>query len=194
MLRPLAGAVAKAGGTANHVTVAACLLSWIYGVLLLAFPACAALWFGLAPFLFLRMALNAIDGILAREHGQKSRLGALLNEMGDVLADAALFVPLALVPQVSGWAVTLFVWMALLTEFAGVLALLVAAPRRYDGPMGKSDRAFCIGLAGLVIGTSLLRSWNSAPVLTIGLLVGSALMALTTSNRLRRALNSPGAV
>ena len=37
------------------------------------------------------MAFNAIDGMLAREFGQKSRLGAYLNELTDVVSDAALY-------------------------------------------------------------------------------------------------------
>ena len=52
----------------------------------------------LPAVLFLRMALNAMDGMLAREHGQKTSLGALLNELGDVIADAGLYLPLAVVP------------------------------------------------------------------------------------------------
>jgi CDP-diacylglycerol--glycerol-3-phosphate 3-phosphatidyltransferase len=35
------------------------------------------------------MALNAIDGMLAREHDMQSPLGAMLNELGDVLSDVA---------------------------------------------------------------------------------------------------------
>ena len=50
--------------------------------------------------LFLRMALNAIDGMMAREFGQKSRLGAVLNELGDVLSDACLYLPFALLAPV----------------------------------------------------------------------------------------------
>jgi CDP-diacylglycerol--glycerol-3-phosphate 3-phosphatidyltransferase len=40
------------------------------------------------------MALNAIDGMLAKEFALKSRLGAMLNELGDVFSDAALYLPL----------------------------------------------------------------------------------------------------
>jgi len=43
------------------------------------------------------MALNAIDGMLAREFGQKSRLGACLNELCDVVSDATLYLPFAFV-------------------------------------------------------------------------------------------------
>jgi CDP-diacylglycerol--glycerol-3-phosphate 3-phosphatidyltransferase len=59
-------------------------------------------WLLLLPVvMFLRMALNAVDGMLAREHNQKSSLGAVLNELGDVVSDAALYLPLALVPGFS---------------------------------------------------------------------------------------------
>ncbi len=188
LLRPLASALAKAGVTANHVTVAACLLSVLYGFALFCRPGSPLLW-GLMPvWLFVRMALNAIDGILAREFGQKSRLGAILNEMGDVIADAALFAPLALVSGVSVPAVGLFIWMALLTEFAGVLALLVNSPRRYEGPCGKSDRAFLIGVAGLLIAGEYVWDWRIGFLLSCGLYGCSALMAWTTVNRLRNAL------
>jgi CDP-diacylglycerol--glycerol-3-phosphate 3-phosphatidyltransferase len=33
-----------------------------------------------------------------------------------------------------------------MNEFSGVLAKLISGTRRYDGPMGKSDRALLIGL------------------------------------------------
>jgi CDP-diacylglycerol--glycerol-3-phosphate 3-phosphatidyltransferase len=54
------------------------------------------------------MALNAIDGMLAREHGQASRLGAVLNELGDVVADAGLYLPLALTTVFSLWPLAVF--------------------------------------------------------------------------------------
>ena len=47
--------------------------------------------------MFLRMAFNAIDGMLAREFGQQSALGAFLNELTDVVSDAALYLPFAFV-------------------------------------------------------------------------------------------------
>ncbi len=46
------------------------------------------------------MAFNAIDGMLAREHNQQSKLGAFLNELTDVVSDAALYLPFALVRAV----------------------------------------------------------------------------------------------
>ena len=101
LLRPLAGALARAGVTANQVTVAAAVVSVALG----AFVALRApeRWpFLLIPvWMFVRMAFNAIDGMLAREFGQKSRLGAYLNELTDVVSDAALYLPFAFVAPFS---------------------------------------------------------------------------------------------
>ncbi len=188
LLRPFARGLVAAGVTANQVTAAACLLSILYAVLLASFPAAALLWGGLPVWLFLRMAFNALDGIMAREHQQKSRLGALLNEMGDVVADAALFAPLALLPGISTAAVVAVVWLALLTEFAGLLGVLIGASRRYDGPCGKSDRALLLGLAGLLLALPLPEGWNAGHILTAGLCLCAALMLRTVYNRLRAAL------
>ena len=91
------------------------------------------------------MALNAIDGMLAREFGQKSRLGAYLNELGDVVSDAALYAPFALVAPFAPLGVGTVIVLAAMQELAGVLGPPVGASRRYDGPMGKSDRAFVFG-------------------------------------------------
>lgn len=188
LLRPFARGLAAAGVTANQVTVAACLLSLFYAALLACFPTSPLLWGLLPACLFLRMALNALDGILAREHRQQSRPGALLNEMGDVVADAALFAPLALLPGVPAALVACVIWLALLTEFAGSLGLLIGASRRYDGPCGKSDRALLLGLAGLLTALPLPDGWQAGHILTGGLCLCAALMLWTIFNRLRAAL------
>lgn len=193
LLRPFARGLAAVGMTANQVTTTACLLSILYAVLLACFPAASLAWGLLPVWLVLRMAFNALDGIMAREHQQKSRLGALLNEMGDVVADAALFAPLALLPGISTAAVAAVVWLALLTEFAGLLGVLIGASRRYDGPCGKSDRALLLGLAGLLIALPLPAGWNAGHILTAGLCVCAALMLRTVYNRLRAALKETAA-
>jgi len=151
-LRPLAAALARRGVTANQVTVATCVVSVVLGALVaLQLPATRAfLW--IPAWMFLRMALNALDGVLAREFGQQSRLGAYLNELTDVIAEAALIAPFALLPPFSAtWTVAVIV-LAALSEYAGALGPLVGASRRYDGPLGKSDRAFVFGALGLAVG------------------------------------------
>ena len=73
------------------------------------------------------------------------------------------------------------VWFAAVSELAGALGPMVKAPRAYDGPMGKSDRAFVFGALGLAVGLGLnLPAWLVA--LPIVLCV---LMALNCVKRIR---------
>ena len=165
LLRPFVRRLHALGITANQVTLAACAISITLGVWLYAAApgprAASNAWFLLVPlWMFLRMAFNAIDGMLAREFGQQSKLGAYLNELTDVIADAALALPFAAVAPFDPVWVATYVVLAGLSEFAGALGPTVGATRRYDGPMGKSDRAFALGAIALWIAVAgLLPSW-----------------------------------
>lgn len=189
LLRPLLRALIAVGITANHVTLGAMLASIAYGAWLGLQPHGPLPWLLFPAFLFLRMALNAIDGMLAREYGQQSRLGGILNEVGDVVSDAALYLPFAIVLAQPAW-VVLAVALALLTEFVGVLGPGLGAVRRYDGPMGKSDRAFVYGAYALALGL-----WPQAVTWGVWVFALSAvLMALTCVNRARAILQEGGHV
>jgi CDP-diacylglycerol--glycerol-3-phosphate 3-phosphatidyltransferase len=184
LLRPLVQGLAGAGVTANQVTLAAAGLSIVAGAVLALRSEQASIWFLLPVVLFLRMALNAIDGMLAREHGQKSALGAFLNELCDVISDAALYLPFALVPGVQMIVVIVAVLLAALSEMAGVVAIQVGAERRYDGPMGKSDRALAFGFLAVLVGLGLIpASWLTWAISLIALLT-----AWTIVNRVRAGL------
>ena len=136
-LRPAVMRLARAGVTANQVTLAAIAGSVAVGALAAALAVPAA--FLLIPvWLGLRMALNAADGMLARECGQKSRLGAYLNEIGDVVSDAALTLPFWFVPAIGPAPVAAAIALAILAELAGVLGPAIGASRRYDGPMARA--------------------------------------------------------
>ena len=184
LLRPVFVALHRTGITANTITVVAMVASVAYGGWLAGVPGNRWAWLLLPAFLFVRMALNALDGMLAREYNQQSRLGAILNETGDVVADTALYAPFGLLPGVAGGLVLLVVFLALLSEFVGVLGQVVGAERRYDGPSGKSDRAFLFGAVALAVGLGL----PVAPYLNY-LFGGLALLLLLTIwNRTRQAL------
>lgn len=152
LLRPLARFLAGSGVTANHITVAACLLSVGLGLLLTYRVQERSLFLALPVFLFVRMAMNALDGMLAREFGQQSDLGAYLNELTDVVSDGFLFLPFAFLPELEPLWMGAVIWLAAVSEMAGAVAVMIGAGRRYDGPMGKSDRAFVFGALALWIG------------------------------------------
>ncbi len=184
LLRPICKGLAIAGVSANQVTVAAMAISLLVGGLFAAYPTSAWAAFLLPIWLFLRMALNAIDGMLAREHNMQSALGGMLNEIGDVISDTALYLPFALVPGLAPQLVIAVVLISIFTEMAGVVAIQIGASRRYDGPMGKSDRAFVFGMLALLLGLGVETAWW----MNAGLGVVALLTAWTVINRCHKAL------
>ena len=184
--RPATNWLAGHGVTANQVTLFAAVLSLATGALVAARPLWPVALLSVPAALFVRMALNAVDGMLAREHNMKTRLGAVLNELGDVVSDAGLYLPLALVPGVSPIGVTLVTILGIISEMAGVVAVQIGADRRYDGPLGKSDRAFVFGGIYLLLGCGV----EPGKWLNVVWSILALLAVVTIWNRSRRALET----
>jgi len=163
LLRPLLGSLVKAGVTANHLTLVAIMGSVCVGWITALCYDNPAVLFVIPLWLFVRMALNALDGMAAREHNMASKLGAVLNEVGDVVSDAVLYLPLALFSPRSLWPIVLFTIGSVLNEFCGVLGQALKGKRHYEGPMGKSDRALFVGALTLVTGLipQVTAAWPS---------------------------------
>jgi CDP-diacylglycerol--glycerol-3-phosphate 3-phosphatidyltransferase len=176
--------IAALGMTPNTVTLIAITGSIAVGAAVSFSASRPALLLLLPAWLFLRMALNAIDGMMARELNMSTQVGAVLNEMGDAVSDLGLYLPLALVYEPARWPVIAFSIGAVLTEFSGVLGRALGARRHYEGPMGKSDRAFIVGALGLATylfpGISKAWPWIFA--------IAAVLTLLTCLNRLSQAL------
>lgn len=185
ILRPAVRTLAASGVTANAVTLLAMFVSlalatWLY----LSGPRQTTLFLLLPLWMFLRMALNAIDGMLAREFGQKSALGAYLNELTDVVSDAALYLPFVEIAPFGWGSVGCLIFLSSVSEMAGALGPMVGAPRQYDGPMGKSDRAFLFGALGLWLGLA-----GNLPDWLFWLLpIACAAIVLNIINRIRSGL------
>ncbi|MEI6896832.1 MAG: CDP-alcohol phosphatidyltransferase family protein [Psychromonas sp.] len=172
LLRPCVVILAKNNVTANQVTWAALVLSLACGILIYLSHGASWSLLLLPIVLFIRMALNAIDGMLAREHNMKTMKGAMLNEMSDVISDVVLYLPLVFVTGVSPSLLVTFVLIALFTEMAGVVAQAINNDRRYDGPMGKSDRAFVMGLFAILLAFDFLSVTSAMIYLGIVSLLG----------------------
>ncbi|HEY3129803.1 MAG TPA: CDP-alcohol phosphatidyltransferase family protein [Acidobacteriota bacterium] len=184
LLRPLMRYLARRGCTPNEVTGIAVMGSILAGLGVLQAGRWSPLLLLLPLWLFARMALNAIDGMMARELHMASNLGAVLNELGDVLSDLGLYLPLAFLYPRAGWPVVAFSFGAVLAEFSGVLGRALGAARHYEGPMGKSDRAFLVGALCLVT-----FAVPAAFVVWPWVFSAGALLALITCwNRVSRAL------
>lgn len=115
------------------------------GVLASAGAAAALAWLPAGPaalpvavLLAARLAFANLDGALARDTGRTTRRGAILNELGDRVADLLVLAgfltlaPLWLV-ALAGLAATLPSWVSLAGAAAGT-------PRRNGGPVGKTER------------------------------------------------------
>ena len=185
LLRPTVTVLSTYGVTANAVTLAAMAISLALGTwLFLAGPAQPVLFLLLPLWMFLRMALNAVDGMLAKEFGQKSELGAYLNELSDVFSDAALYLPFVFIAPLGWGSVGSVIFLAAVSEMAGALGPMIGAPRQYDGPMGKSDRAFLFGALGLWLGLA-----GSLPDWVFWLFpAASTAILLNTYNRIHSGL------
>ncbi|MGQ0710216.1 MAG: CDP-alcohol phosphatidyltransferase family protein [Rhodoferax sp.] len=180
LLQPLLRFLAHAGVTPNQLTVGTTGLMLLYGAVLALHPETHALWMALPVVMLLRMALNALDGMLANATGQKTRVGAVLNELCDQISDAALYLPFAFAAGLHLGLVVSVVLVASWAEFAGLAALAAGMARRFDGPMGKSDRAAAFGLLGLLVGFSAGPWWTNGLLLLVLLLLG-----WTVANRIR---------
>ena len=178
-LMPVSARLVRAGVVANQVTAVSIVGSLFMGGMLSTFHSHRAL-FGLLPvWLLVRMACATIDGTLAIDFGQKSLFGGILNEVGDVVSDVVLLLPLAFVGPFTPISVGAMVVVTVASEVAGMLGPMIGGSRRVDGPMGKADRGIALGVLGLCICHGQLPfvvAWVALPF--------GSLLTITTLNRL----------
>lgn len=184
LLHPLLVWLHRRGVTANEITVVAIVFSFGIGVLFWEASAVPLFFLALPIGLLVRMILNALDGMMAREFGQTSRLGEVLNEVGDVVSDVFIFFPLLKYHSESLYWVVAFIVLSVLNEFAGVIGKVLGGQRRYEGPMGKSDRALLMGIYGLLAYFGVEIQAYSQVVFAIVI----ALLLLSTFTRLKKGL------
>lgn len=171
--------------TANQITVGSILLSVVIGVLFWSAGISKWLFLSLPIGLLLRMALNALDGMMARKFNQTSKLGEVLNEVGDIISDVIIFFPLLKFQPESLYLIVICIVLSVINEFAGLMGKIVGKERRYDGPMGKSDRALILGLYGLLMFSGV--SISSVSEYIFGTII--ILLVISTYTRLKKSLN-----
>jgi CDP-diacylglycerol--glycerol-3-phosphate 3-phosphatidyltransferase len=184
LFRPAANFMARAGVTANQVTASTILLSLCTGAAVCLWPGQRWPLIAILSAVFVRLAFNHIDGMLAREHGMATPLGGILNELSDVISDAALFLPLAAISGIATWPVFLAVLLGVITEMAGVVGLAIGAGRREDGPLSKKPRGTCFAIIILAI----ILGVPPGGWMNVLLITTLPLMVLTIINRVKGAI------
>jgi CDP-diacylglycerol--glycerol-3-phosphate 3-phosphatidyltransferase len=187
-LRPVLDLLHKMRVTANQITISSLCLSLIIGLLFWFADSCNLFFLALPIGLFLRMALNALDGMMARTYNQQSKKGELLNELGDVVSDLFIFFPLLKFEPSNLYLVVIFISLSVVNEFSGLLGKVISGQRRYEGPMGKSDRAFVMGLYGLLAFLSV----DITPYSVYIFAVINVLLIFSTAIRTAKTLKSNG--
>ena len=183
LLQPLLRRLRSWGVSPNLLTLLGMVLSLAMGIF--AFYGDRTIALILMPIVLLvRMALNALDGMMARQYNLQSKMGALLNEIGDVVSDIMLYYPLYLLFAMDQIWIMCFLLLSALNEFAGLLGQALGGARRYDGPMGKSDRALVVGVLSLLF---LFKAPINGYLTWIWLVVFCLLM-WSTLKRLRNAV------
>lgn len=176
LLMPLVDRAAERGIRPNHLTLAAVGVSALAGVVVAASSATPGLLWIVPVAYLIRMALNAMDGLLAHHHNMSTPGGAILNELSDVVSDALAYLPFAFLLPDQGALVVIAVVLGLIAEVAA-LAAATGSGRRNEGPLGKSDRALAFGVLAVVVAVGIQAA---APPLLVTMVI---LGAITVRNR-----------
>lgn len=184
LLVPARDRLVRHGVTANQITVFTCCMCVAYALALaLAAPVGRQWLLALLPLvLLLRMILNALDGMVASHNGSHTALGSVLNEIGDVIADMALFAAFIVLAPHLHHALIVLVAISFLIEFLSLAIHQAMKVRPQEGPFGKSDRAFFLGVLALLL--LLAPSHTALHIAWTG--VGIVLGLMTLRNRFRR--------
>ncbi|HEX7900842.1 MAG TPA: CDP-alcohol phosphatidyltransferase family protein [Planctomycetota bacterium] len=192
VFKSLASRLAKAGVTANAISVAGMVAGLLAGAAL-GFTArrpelARVLWVAAAAFIQLRLLANMLDGMVAIESGTASKVGELYNEVPDRVSDTAALVGLGYAAggdPVWGWGAAL---AAMFTAYVRTTGKGAGAKHDFRGPMAKQQRMFLVTVTALfcAIAPGL---YPRAPIVVLAIIVaGSVLTALRRLLAIARAL------
>ncbi|MBE8727907.1 CDP-alcohol phosphatidyltransferase family protein [Flavobacterium hungaricum] len=186
LLSPILLFLHKRNITPNQITIGSCFFSLLIGIFFW-YADYNNLFFLVLPIgLLLRMAFNALDGMMAKKYNLTSKAGEMLNEMGDVVSDLFVFFPLLKYEPEALYLVVLFIALSIVNEFSGVMGKAISGVRRYDGPMGKSDRALLLGVYGILKFCGVAFSAYSIWIFSVIIL----LLLISTYVRINKTLKS----
>ena len=173
----------------DYLTLGALALSAGGGLALWASNRVHLLLLLLIPVALGRTALNALDGLVARDSGLARPWGEVLNEFSDRLSDVCLFAGVSVAPGSDSRLGAAVLVLMLLSSYLGTAAKAAGGTREYGGVMGKADRMIYLSVAAL-----LAYVVPALPVFRVFLVVVGAGLVVTIVQRLgkvHRALQPP---
>ncbi len=151
-LDPAKNLFIKLGISPTAINILALVASVIGGLLIYYSP--FNIWLlAYIPFIaFIRIALNALDGLVARETKAKNqKFGEVLNEFIDRLSDIAFFLGVAFTSYVNFKLALITLVFILVSSYMGIAGKSAGGSRQYKGLMGKADRMFWLSFAAVFI-------------------------------------------
>jgi CDP-diacylglycerol--glycerol-3-phosphate 3-phosphatidyltransferase len=173
-LRPVEDWLVRRRVHPDELTLAALGLSVAGGVAIACSPALPPLLLAVPLVVLARLALNALDGQVARRLGLARPWGEVLNEVSDRGADLALLGGVLFLPGIHpAWSAALIA--VLLASYTGIAGRAAGGRRQYGGLMGKADRM--LTLAGAA---PLAMLWDGVTVFSccLGLILAGALVTV----------------
>lgn len=181
-LEPAARFAIRSAISANQLTLTAVALSLVGGIALGLSSFEPRLMLVAVPVVAARLALNALDGMVARSARTASPSGELLNELGDRVGDLLLVGGLVLAGHGDLRLGAVALGVITLPGAVGVTARAAGGVRRYEGPLSKPDR-----MAALAVASVLTLALPVGPVISGYFVLLIAGVLLTTANRYRHA-------
>ena len=170
-LEPVQRWLARHGVAPNTVSLAAVPVIFAASGAIVAGTRAPGIWLLVPPLCLMWMAINAVDGALARSTRRASLRGAALNEAIDRLGDVVIIAAsIAVAPL---WLVAITGAAVLSAEMVSLIAWAVCGDRTLVGPMGKPDRALVVATAA--IGAVL---WPAAWTVGFALIAAGAAVAV----------------
>jgi CDP-diacylglycerol---glycerol-3-phosphate 3-phosphatidyltransferase len=140
------------------------------------------------PFMaFLRTALNALDGMVARDLAVPNQgFGEVLNETLDRISDATIFFGLALASYTNLVLGSVTVIAILINSYLSIVSKAAGGSRQYGGIMGKADRMIVLGVGAVLILVTGARFIGDIilAVILVGTLITFTQRFITTRNEL----------
>jgi phosphatidylglycerophosphate synthase len=178
--RGLAASLAKSGISPNQISVASSLFAALAGWAFYCAPSDPALLFAAIGCMQLRLVCNLMDGMVAVEHGKKSPVGDLYNEVPDRFADAFILIGAGALVRELPWGLELGLIAAVLavfTAYVRVLGASVTGQHQFIGPMAKQQRMALLTLAAFVTFFELQyrgtvnSAWYALILMNLGMII-----------------------
>jgi phosphatidylglycerophosphate synthase len=184
-LEPMIDQLARRGVNPDALTLAAVPVGLLAGGCLLLSPSVPAVLLAVPVLAAARLALNLLDGAVARRTGRIHPRGELYNELGDRLADIAFLAPVAFLPGADRTTVLLGVTGAVFASFAGVVPRAAGSERIYRGILSKPGRMVLLAVSAVAAWIVGPEAWGPfGPLLLLGTVLTAAERIVVAARRL----------